>query len=442
MVGTIRTWIILVAVGAGCVGAAGLYGPHIMKNMFPQFFVARAMVNLTRDIALDTEVLQAIPIMIEEIRHESWRQELTLRINHLEGDIASNVDPSILAVAPMASLRNVSRWDSAREAFAAELALQMAATTILSADFHLDRERIAVYIPMLFDFSLTADPHQLVSDWNNSIFGSFLSPGAIDDEMFYQIYEEIFFEPGDGVDFLEFSASLVNLAMQIEFEYAGRQTLDDTDQTVDVFYLTVPVDYAEASADILIQGVSFTEAPVFVVYVNGSRLAGVDFEARFGIENIQITKSGYMRFQETGSVQFEIIFLEEGLNFMYSASGYMVFDGGPGYQNVSFDINFVYMQNILASVFTAPFTVGANGEVRLSPQDKRIEADFNNLSLSWQDNDVSVNIRYLLQSNSEPVIFDESNARLLTDLNIFDLLGVYSRFEGSPLSEFIGSLLP
>ena len=441
MVGTIKTWIIIAVIGAGCIGAAGLYGPGLMKNMFPQFFIARAAVNLSREVMTGTETLQTIPAMIEGILRESWRKEIILGIDHLEGDIVSNIDTSILAVAPMLSLRNVSRWDNIREAFEAELALQMAVTTIVSADLHLERELIAVNIPMLFDFGITADPRRLGSDWDNSILGSILFPGMIDDELFYQLYEDILFEPGEEIDFSGFTASLAELAKHIEFEYAGRQTLDDTEQMVDVFYLTIPANYAEASLDIIIQGAGFTDDLTLIVYVDGSRMVGVDFEAGIIIENTQITKNSHFRFPEAGRVQFEIIMLEN-LGFMHSANGYLVFDNGPGYYVVSFDINFVGRRDILVSTLTFPFTAGANGRVRLYPQEKRIEADFNNLSLSWQDNDVSVNIRYLLRSDNEPVIFDKSNARPLTDLNIFDLLGVYTRLEGSPLSGFFGSLLP
>jgi len=441
MIGAIRTWIIIAVLGAGCVGAAGLYGPHLMKNMFPQFFIARAAVNLTREVTINTDTLQAIPSMIEEIRHNSWRQEMTVGIDRLEGDFISNIDPTILAVAPMLSLNNISRWDNTREAFASELILQMAATTVASVDLHLERELIAVYIPMLFDFSITTDPRHVGSDWDSSVLGSIVSPGMIDDQLFYQIYEEILFESGEEIDFTKFADSLIELARHITFEYSGRQTPDDIGRVVDVYYLTIPANYAETSMDIIVPGTSFTDDLKLIVYIDGSRIIGVDIEAWLSIDRIQFAKSSYFRFPEASHVQFEIVILE-GLDLMYSVDGYLDFHEGAGYQAASFDINLVRSHDLLSSVLTFPTVAGAKGRVQWFPQDHRIAADVNQLSVSWQDNMVSVNVRYLIYSDNEPVIFDKNNARPLTDLNIFDLLGVYARFESSPLGGLLGSLLP
>ena len=441
MISAIRIWVVVVVIGVGCIGAAGLYGPYLAKTMLPQFFVMRAVVNLTQEIGVNAETLQVIPVMAEEIRNESWRQELTLRIDQLEVDILPNIDPAILSVAEVLSFRNISRWDSNREAFAAELAVQMAVTTVASADLYLDRELIAVYIPMLFDFSIMVDPRRLGSEWDDSIFGNVLSPDLMEDELFYQMYEEMLFDPREEIDFEEFVNSLAGLAMYVEFEYAGRQNFNDTDQIVDVFHLTVPENYIRDIVGIVIQDARFTDDLALVLYINGNQLLGMDFVARLNIDNSQFVKSGFLHFLEAGRIQFEVILLE-GIRSMQSANGYLVFEGGSRYQSVSFDVNLIGNRYPASSLLTTPSTVSADGRVRLFPQDKRIEADINNLSLVWQDNYVSVNIRYQLQIRDEAVIFDKNNARLLTDLNLFDLLGLYARFGSSPLGGVIGNLLP
>ena len=444
MIGTIRVWIIIAAIGAGCVGAVGVYGPRLARSTAPQFFVARAMLTLAQGVMPEIENLQAFSDLIEAFNNGVWRQELRLGINQLEGEITSNIDPSILSAAPMFTLKNVTRWDNVQEAFAAELALQMATTTIVNADLYLDRERMIVNIPMLFDFGLTVDPRRLGSDWDASLIGGMLLPGIIDDEAFYQMYMEMLFSPREEADLSGFIASMPELLRHMDFEYGGRHAIDDFEQRVDIFYLTIPKYQVNASIGYVISGVDFTDDITLVLHINGRHVLGIDYKTSIDVNHLQLAQSGHIRFtEELGQLQFELVSLESGMDSMHSIHGTLLFSDGPGHQAISFNINFTENRDLLSSRGPPQpsFIASLEGKIQIYPQDYRIEADFRNLSISWQSSDISLIAQYAIQVDNEPVIFDDTNSRALTDLNIFDLLGMYARIEGSPLGGMLGDFL-
>lgn len=448
MIGTIRVWIIVTIIGASCVGAAGIYGPQVARNIIPQFFVARAMLNLAQEVTPEANNMQAAVELIETILNDSWRQDLVVGVNHLEGDISTHIDPSILAAVPMTSLRSIVRWDNTREAFEAEMALQMAATTIASAALYLDRDMIAVNIPLLFDFGLTVNPRRLGSEWDASLLGGMLFSGIIDDQSFYQIYTEIIFDPMEQVetDISGFISSMPELLRHIDFEYGGRQNLDDDIivGSIDVFYLTVPVFQLNTSAKHLMEDITFVEDLNITLFINGRQVVGIDYETRVEVNRLALSQSGQIRFTEARQIQFEVISLEAGMDFMHSVQGNLSFDEGMGYQSISFDINLAERRQLLSSTHVPRdfFAINMEGQMRLSPQYNRIEADLRDLSVYWQNSEISLNARYTIQVDNTPVIFDNSNTKPLTDLNLFDLLGVYTRLEDSPLGGMLGSLLP
>ena len=442
MVGNVRTWLVVSVLGLACAGAAGVvYGPGIARNVLPQFFLARAAAVTAQEFLPSLETAYS---MVPRIQNEALRQELTLGMNSVAGPIVQNVDPAILALAPMLSLRNVSRWDMHNNTFAADLALQMAATILLSANFQLEPDRIAFNVPMLFDQSLVVNPRRLGSEWDESILGGLLFPGLIDDQLFYQFYHDTFFGRMEEINLSAFFASLPGLLLDTDFEFLGQELLDDSEQEVDTFRITVPAERANNSWSLLVNEINIPQLAqsltyedlIVIAYVRSNRLVGVNLIAA----SPDLSHNIILRFPEAGNVQFELISygdMEEAYSFEQSASGYMSMHERSGHHAISFTIATSSQINAFSL-----YSLGAQGNIRLFPDVWRVEADVQALNFSSEDIDISLNARYFLFADTEPVLFFDDDARLLTDLNIFDLLGMYTRIESSPLAGIFGNLLP
>ena len=445
----IRNLIIAAVLGTACIGAAVVYGPPLAKNIAPQFFVGRAALNLYQEFAPMTDST----VIVNDFLRSSWRQESTLRISSLEGEFLErdlNFDPAVLSALPMLSLRNVTRWDSNQEALASELSLQMAATGLLNLDLYMARDKMAVNIPMMFDFPIVANPRRLGSEWDVSL-GGWIMPGIIDDALFYQLYSDVLFAARPHFDIPGFINSLAGMARYVEFEYEGRHPIvglnlgqeamnqeainqetinQETGRNVDVYRITLPAQQVNNSMEILLAdavpsyamaAILFTDDLIFTLYVDGSRMAGVDFEG------------ARLRFPEPGLAQFSLsvpdqTITNQAITGQNIISGYILFDNSGSHQVISFN----------AAATGLEFTASAEGQVRVFSEAGRIETNLTNLGIESPDLNISLNLQHLIFPDTEPVLFDAAYARLLTDLNISDLLGVLSRIEDTPLGAILG----
>ena len=456
MIANIRTWLVVTFLGLACAGAAAVvYGPEIARNVLPQFFLARAAAVTAQEFR---PALMAAHSMIPRIQREPLRHELILGLNSI--NTAGGLDPSLQAVLPILSMRNVTRWDNVNNAFAANLNLQMAATTIIGADLHLDSDRILLNVPMLLEHGIIVNPRQLGSEWNQSILGGLLFPVIIDDQVFYQIYQDILFSRMEEVDFSPFLDSLPRLILETEIEFLGREAFEGSGRQVEVFEVTVPAERANNSWELLLDTAVFqapalddtniftfinpltTEDLIVTVYVDGGRLAGVDMIA----ETADFIQNASFRFPDVGSVSFNLLSVGKVSGFEQNLKGSMSVRETVGHHAINFTIevsSHTGLSNNLdfsGDIFNQ--TITAHGDVRLFPEVWRVEADIRALSISLPELDVSLNARYMLFADTEPVLFFGDDARLLTDLNIFDLLGIYARIEGSPLAGILGNIMP
>ena len=416
-----RLFIGLIAACTVCVGAAAIYGPTLARQMFPQFFVLRAAANLTREIIPENQALQ-LPVLLSEILRDSWRQEFIIGLNRLETDIA-DIDPNIMSAAQILSLRNVVRWDRVQNVYAAELALQMAATPLISADFHFNEERIAVTVPMLLDQSLTINPRRFGGELRESILGTFIQADEIDDALFYEIYSSAL-EVRREIHMEEFISSLARLAVNLDFEFAGRR------DNLDIFRITIPAEQANISAGHLTDSVIFEEDIVLTMYLDGSRLAEI------------YSEWGSIRFTEPGAAEFDTIFghgtwLYDNNNRLYQSLSMTYIDGTSieasidwDYQNISVSVGLAY------GAFSA--LVGLDGTLQVFPDNNRIESHLRTLNVNYGHQfDIALNIRHIIYSDNTPIIFDDDNTRTLASLNILDLAGIAARVADSPLGGII-----
>ena len=393
--------IAIACIGAVCTGAAVIYGPTLARNMAPQFFIARAVANTARDYI---PALNAMHSIASEAQHAPLRSEATLGISQLGGHFEESLPGIIRSGISMASLRTVARMDASREVHAAELSLQMMATTLITANIHLDRDRIAVGVPALFDYSLAIDPRSLGRELDESVLRDILlPPGVIDDEEFYRIYRELFELRVEDADFAAFRASLLDLARYMEFEYLG--TYEDMDR----FRIIIPFRQANATITTLVNGDIFTDDIPFTLYIDGNRLVRVDFVTPM----VTDAYSWHFTFEEGGAFQFQLIGLVNTVT------------GDVNVRN--HDFNF----HIDSQEF------GLRGSARLFPDTWRVETNFSVFMFT----DVTLNANLLLFEDTEPIIFDEDRSRRLPELNILDLIGIFERLEQGPLWGIIGNLL-
>lgn len=406
-----RLLIGLACTAAVCTGAAAIYGPTIARNVAPQFFIARAVANTSVEFL---PLLSAIQEIAPKIQNDPLRNETNLSINSIDGRLAENIPPIAMPALGMMSLRNVIRVDAPRQTFATELSLQMIVTTVLTANLHLDSERIAVGIPELFNYQIGVDPRRLGSMLDESVLGSMIvPPGVIDDDLFYDMYSGVF-APRDYVDVEAFLRALGNFALSMEFEFVSRS------DGIELYQIFVPAAQANDTINFLAEGLYFHHDMLFNLTIENNRLSGVRL-----IEPVEsIWQIGFLG---GGSVEFDIS--EPYVGGFVRANGHFIVNNNE----VDFVLSTSQGDNL--------FTLEADGSINLNPTPDlgswRIEAHLQNMTIHTPDIDISLNIRNTLFADANPIVFDDTNTRMLTDLHIFDLLEMYSRVEDTP----IGGLL-
>ncbi|MCL2398267.1 MAG: hypothetical protein FWC91_00810 [Defluviitaleaceae bacterium] len=411
-------WIALAAAGVVCTGVAAVYGPPLAKNIVPEFFIARAVIPIAQEIMSDIETMQNLVVGLQE---NPWRQDATFGLSHLSGNITQNIDSTMLSAASLASLRSALRWDNVQEAYAAEISLQVAVTTLASASFQLDRGRIAANIPMLFDYYIAANPHSLVSDWNDSVFGN-LSSFFITDDTFYETYRAIFFDHRDelqDIDFSKFLESLRSLPEYITFEYVGQDIYDE-------YLVTIPMERINESLRIFQETITDTvNMPVQValngdlaisLFIDGSRLIRANFRGP-GLFD------GALTFSDRNVFEFEISVNAEHQMFN------------------KLDIWGDWFGNVISLNFNFDDFVRMNSVFTLLPERNRIEAHIRELNLVNDDMNATINVRYAIYTDTSPIVIDRENERLLTRLNLLDLGAITVRALNSPLGELLGNLI-
>ena len=428
-------WIALAICGVVCTGVATVYGPPLAKNIIPQFFVSRAILPIAQEFMSDMETIQNLII---ELQENPWRQDANFGLNHLRGDIAQNIDPTMLSAAPLAAVRSVLRWDNVQEIYVAQVSLQVAVTNLISANFHMDQNSIYANIPILFDYWIDANPRSLASDWNNSIFGGF-SSFIITDDTFYEMYRAVLFDTREQLSDLNFSKfleSLRALPEYITFEYLGQNVYDE-------YLLTIPAENVNESLSILFETLvetmpylpnqlTLNEDLIINVFIDGSRLVRVNFDGSqlFGGSLIvsDINSAGNLRNAVSSNrniVDFEIFINQEQQTEQLDNQNQINIWGDWSNNNISLNFNVDGVASL-------------NSEITILPERNRIEANIRELNLINDDMDLSINVRYSIYPDTAPIVIDRESERLLTNLNSFDLIPMAARAINSPLGELIG----
>jgi len=435
MIATIRLWVVLAAIGISCAGAAAVYGPRIARNVVPELYIARAVLPIIHEATPQSEVFDAVTL-IGQLVSGSWQQEIALGINKIESDYLQ-LDPSLSAALPVLTLQADATWDSIRQAYAADISLRMALTSVFEASLHLDRNIIAAYVPMLFDFPLTIDPRQISNEWNSSLIGGALHALDIDDNLFYRAYEAaLFFERRPAPDFTRFIASIPALASGAEFAYVGREEYD-------IFSVTLSATAVNNSLSLLWEALESFEIgskPIFeddvliILQIDDSRLVQTDIP----LPNNEILS---IYFTEGGG-HSRLIFPQLELDWHYNNNGRFTHSLSSQYFDISLDWDFsnTANDNLFIKFENNDLSANINGRLRVS--DKSAEANLRQINIITEELDAAFNIGIIIEASNEAVVFDAQNARRFADLNFFDLAAMYLRIEDSPLGGILGNLLP
>jgi len=435
MVATIRLWIVLTAIGITCAGAATIYGANVARQVVPEFFIARAVLPVIQALTPNNNVLEAIDFA-GDLLGGSWHQNLALGINRLEGEHI-NIDPSLQSILPLLTLHSNMAWDSARQAYSADLDFRMAVTSVLDLDIYLSHNLIAFETSTLFDFPIMLDPQNISGEWNTSLLGRTVLPITFDDHTFYQTYLSLLFsEPITMPDFTAFLASFQGIQDDLAFAHLGRDNFDK-------FSVTIPSSRANNSVQLFWEALKsfdigsppyFKDDLIIILQIDGSRLVQVDIPLDDS-DTLQLYFSesgGHIRFS-TSQIEGDWFFGNDG-QFTHS----ITIQDFKIFANWDFSDHLV-AENFSFSVMVEDIKLSANGFLRISAE--QIDTHLRQLDLLTDDLDASFNLRTTIERPTEAVAFDSSNARRLADLNIFDLLAMYQNINDSPLGGVLGDFL-
>ena len=517
-----KGFITLVVASVIILGIAMLFGSLTLKTLFPRIFVSMAATNTARQI---TPQAERVEDLVTAILAGSWRQDFSIGINDL-GVMADEFDADELAALmylfSIFTVDNSTRWNERQEAFASDTSLVLRGSPLISLDLFLDRNTFGFAIPQAVDYFITFNARSMATDLNHSPVGLGMFRWLSDEEiaemdaLAYEYYIQMFFERGAAPEFDLSDLEDVVLALLdgIEYRFDGRQAIEvgGRNTYADAYNLTIPVDYLNEAAQVfnailmdafqtyvgmmtvsnpimwgLISsefydfemGISFDRDIELTVYVDGSSLAGVDFDATVNIfaadESFELLVDTVLRFPQDGSgvifdlsfvpVEYGEIFYDEAL--LITGSWTSLDTADRLYQNldmvleaddyvmtinwmVDWDINNTSGDNFefLIGFSTDDtwtswdgeprrsynrVTVGGVGSLLLHDHAMRIEADFGDLffkvyeDFNWRpwrepgySADFSFNVRYVLQADDTPIPFDRNNTVSVRDFNYTD----------------------
>ncbi|MCL1987164.1 MAG: hypothetical protein FWG64_04240 [Firmicutes bacterium] len=407
--------IILLASTAVVGGAAAAFGPNLARNFAPQFFIARAVLNTSQEF---TPFLWAARDILPQVQSQPLQLETSLTINRVDGSLIGNIPAAITPALQLLTIQNTTRLDAAWDNLANSLNLQMAGTTLLNADFTLNRQQLLLNVPAIFDFNLAIDPRRLGSELNESaLTGMVLPANLIDDELFYYFYSQLFLQR-QQINVQGFINSAITMATNANFEYIGRN------EDSHVFRVIPTMNDASTAANFILEGTAFAEDPIIDLGIIGNRLSFATVIANFSINGILTPIYLEIYFTGTGEAEYEILFPNG------TVAGNLAVTEQADHSRLNFTV-----------AITTDATATATGTVQLYPQDWRIVGSFANLTITTPDIDITLNGNYSLQADYQPIIFNTAEARTLAQLGIFDLLGGMARLSESPIGGILGDLI-
>ena len=327
-----KKYLITLAASAAIFALVGFwFGGDVLKTMFPQFYVNRAVSNTARDIRPQTGELGDLA---RQILAGSWRQDLTFGFNDQLTTGWFAVDQSYNDIFRMFTFNNTTIRDRRQDAFFNAAAINMSGDPIINLDIYLDRETTAVNFPQAYDNFIFANTRTLASDYAASAFGggNVEDLSEYDDEIFEALIEFLF-----DADFLSnqggraeidiFEVSFDEFIQSINFQFGGR------DMGQDIFEITIP---GEAINDLIAELLApfmeefiYTSLPRDIrwwlddlhtiavdgdleisMYISGGRVRSAEFVVRLVAEDEYVSIEGSIQF-EGSYVEYHMLFIPD-----------------------------------------------------------------------------------------------------------------------------------
>lgn len=492
-----KQWLTLIAGAAVFAVLGAAFGGDVLKTLFPQYYVSRAV---SRTVASARPQTNEIGELALEIFEGSWRQEIAAGIDTYRS-IWTSDDEELLELLRKFELVNTTGWYRGQNAMFSDTAVLMSGTPIFNIDLFLDRETAAVRFPQAYDNFIFANTNRLASEWTASPFGW----GPVDEqtlEFDAEIFEWLMtyiFDPQERENveapaMLDIEAAIEEFMQSIWFQFGGREAGTDvyhlsipgeavTELLYDVFgqllteeiYYSLPREIRWALQDIT--DISIYGNIELTLHISGDRVVSVEFSLSLYDDFGRYDLEGHVRLEENnwiydivvsspeyegdyGRISGLFSFVTEGrIDYQLSAT-VEYWEGGErtDYATFAFRLNWDYLaetgDNFMLNVETYSSNIrwddgtrnvfSVEGHIRARPEGS-INADFRRIrTAAYRDGDIWTefifNIRYELRADDTPITFDRSAGTALASLTGEDYEEMEARVEAwvSEIEAMIG----
>jgi hypothetical protein len=375
----------------------------------------------------------------------------------------------------MFTFKDSARIDAAAKKRQDMLSVQLAVTPLAEAIVISDPSRVAVSVPLLFDYFVAFDPSKYVSEWDNSVLGR--SAGAVWDPLMegtvYEIYKSLLFpEPTLLTDNpFNIESYTAILDDNTEYIYVGKETVTDGGFTkrCDHYRVTVP---GSAAADLLnaivadLSNVGAVPAESAAQIITRLGNADINLDVYLADGKVAAVTIGdsrqlavYFNGDDVNLEKIHAVFITGDLAFDAQLSMQMreedivIIDCAVAAQSAGEDITFDFnlhwndpattggnfMTYLKAANAETNVTLAANGD--LDAAEDRVELDFKSVAVNMDVEDFALEADFSLElsvsADSNPI--DEAgDIRNLSSVTEMDVLDMYIKLLSDPQ---IGALL-
>ncbi|MCL2664865.1 MAG: hypothetical protein FWE82_04565 [Defluviitaleaceae bacterium] len=450
------------------VCAAAVFSGPILKRSDPKRYIASAFKKTFG------EINKSEPIDLLGLLNGKWRQDVSLNINKIEQNVFE-IDPMILTMAEVMTLRSVTYKDTPARLLDTRLTLRMAVTSLVDLNIFARPDYLAVTVPQILDYSITADPKQIVTEWDASIGADYLGiiGSHYEDEFIYKIYEAaLFMTDLELPDFTEYKQAAENFYNEAEIVYEGKKQahMNKNEPNSDLYSVTFSKDALNNLLKSFFEEHEEIDASVsLLVYISGGKIAqldiGIETEkdgeelrvmivACFNGNKIRLSETEIMIGLTYGDKIYSAkISSESELSNTNAANVSTKISADTGDGTVYINWDFSWDKNETGGLKCSfefdgnesVYKFSADGILIIDAAEMLIEADIKNLQIYVDTPDLKIDadfsVRYSIQPDDGQIIF-EGKTVPLTSLNEFDLLEAFGSIMESPqLGMLFGGLL-
>jgi hypothetical protein len=465
--------IILSAAGvlAAIIIGVVLYFGNFFDND-PRTAVLRAAANTLAEVNKpETSLME----LYRSLTAEPWRQEVSFSVGKPGGSLLPDIDPRILAVTELLTLRHTARSDTHTRKRIDHIAAQLAVTTLLELEIHTSPNEMAFTIPQAIDYFLHLDPRRVAREWDESLLGTYMGSidGVILEGPFYDYYNLIMFPEkshtlpvfmehvillDDGAQYKRLENDLYEVTLTREAANAFLQAVNLTGG------LRFPNDLIGEAVNALLEqleSIRFESDITAEIQLDKNKIHRISAETRLMGQEIKIEVSFKGQPAKLDNVEIvldtggnsALLQIQSDVGNPESLTSHMTLKTGAlalGW-DIQWDKKQATGDNFKFNAYVSEegdfsLDIYAGGSLKTDSENGFIDADIKNagfsLGLPQGGLETSLNGRYLLRAHREPVTLT-TESRPLAGFNELDLLLVFGKLASHPqLGDLIGGFLP